>query len=149
MFKQIIFVVSLAAAAAPAMAQTCAVTVESNDAMQFNVANIDVSKKCKEFVVTLKHVGKLPKAAMGHNLVVAKTADMASIGTDGMVAGLPNDYVKVKDARVLAQTKMIGGGETSTAKIMVANLNDKDSYVFFCTFPGHSSMMKGTLKIIS
>ena len=149
MFKQMIFVVCLAAVVAPAMAQQCAVTVESNDAMQFNVANIDVSKKCKEFVVTLKHVGKLPKAAMGHNIVIAKAADMAGIGTDGMVAGLPADYVKAKDARVLAQTKMIGGGETTTAKITVASLNEKDSYVFFCTFPGHSSIMKGTLKVTS
>jgi azurin len=149
MLKQTIFVVSLAAIAAPAMAQQCATTIESNDAMQFNVANIDVSKKCKEFVVTLKHVGKLPKAAMGHNLVVTKTADMTAVSTDGMAAGVPNDYVKVKDARVLAQTKLIGGGETTTTKIAVASLSDKESYVFFCTFPGHSSMMKGTLKLVS
>lgn len=40
MLKQMIFVVSLAAVAAPVMAQQCAVTVESNDAMQYNVANI-------------------------------------------------------------------------------------------------------------
>ena len=147
MLKQMIFVLCLSAVAAPAIAQQCAVTVESSDAMQYNVGNIDVSKKCKEFVVTLKHVGKLPKAAMGHNLVVSKTADMAGVNNDGMAAGLPSDYVKAKDARILAQTKMIGGGETTTAKINVASLNDKESYAFFCTFPGHSSVMKGTLKV--
>ena len=147
MIKKTLFALVLTAAAAPVMAQQCAVTVESNDAMQYNVANIDVSKNCKEFVVTLKHVGKLPKNAMGHNLVIAKASDMAGIGSDGMVAGQPNDYVKAKDARVLAHTGIIGGGETSTAKLSVAALNAKDSYVFFCTFPGHSAIMKGTVKL--
>ena len=154
MLKQTIFVcclsaTALSAVAAPAMAEQCAVTVESNDAMQYNMGNIDISKKCKEFVITLKHVGKLPKAAMGHNLVVTKAADMAGVGSDGMMAGVPNDYVKVKDTRLIAQTKLIGGGESSMAKITVSSLSDKENYVFFCTFPGHSSAMKGTVKVVA
>lgn len=154
MLKQTIFVcflsaTALSAIAAPAMAEQCAVTVESNDAMQYNIGNIDISKKCKEFVITLKHVGKLPKAAMGHNLVVTKAADMAGVGSDGMMAGVPNDYIKVKDARLIAQTKLIGGGQSSMAKITVSGLSDKENYVFFCTFPGHSSVMKGTIKVVA
>ena len=85
---------------------------------------------------------------MAHHLVVAKASDMAGIGSEGMVAGVPNDYIKVKDARVLAQTKLIGGGQSSVAKLPVAALNDKGSYVFFCTFSGHSSVMKGTPKLV-
>ena len=79
--------------------------------------------------------------------MVAKASDMAALGSDGAIAGLPNDYVKPKDTRVLAQTKMIGGGESSVAKLSVTGLSEKDSYVFFCTFPGHSTIMKGTLKV--
>ena len=149
MLKQLAALFFMAAMAAPTMAQQCAVTVESTDAMQYTVKNIDVSKKCKEFEITLKHTGKLPKAAMGHNLVVVKAADMNSAGADGMGAGPASDYVKAKDPRVLAYTKLIGGGETATTKITVANLDAKESYVFFCTFPGHSALMKGTLKVVA
>ncbi len=148
------FVLSIAAAslsifaASTATAQACAATVESTDQMQYNLKNIDVSKKCKEFTITLKHVGKMPKAAMGHNLAIAKTADMAAVNTDGITAGIANEYVKPKDTRVLAYTKMIGGGETTTTTLKVSALNDKDAYAFFCTFPGHASLMKGTLKLV-
>ena len=61
--------------AAPAMAADCAVTVEGNDQMQFNVKNIEVPKSCKSYTVTLKHVGKMPKSSMGHNMVLTTTAD--------------------------------------------------------------------------
>ncbi len=84
---------------------------------------------------------------MGHNLVVTKASDMEAAGADAAGAGLANDYVKPKDERILAQTKMIGGGETSSAKINVTSLLAKESYVFFCTYPGHSALMKGTLKV--
>ena len=43
---------------------------------------------------------------MGHNLVVTKASDMAAAGADAAGAGLANDYVKPKDERILAQTKM-------------------------------------------
>ena len=147
MINQFAGLLLLGALAVPAMAQQCAVTVESTDSMQFNTATIEVSKKCKEFTITLKHTGKLPKAAMGHNLVVTKASDMAAAGADAAGAGLANDYVKPKDERILAQTKMIGGGETSVAKINVTGLLAKESYAFFCTYPGHSALMKGTLKV--
>ena len=35
-------------AAGPVLAATCDVEIESNDAMQFNVKNIDVPKACKK-----------------------------------------------------------------------------------------------------
>ena len=50
--KKILMTVALCAAgaiSAPAMAADCALTVESNDAMQFNAKNIDVPKSCKKF----------------------------------------------------------------------------------------------------
>ena len=59
--------------AAPAMAAAgCDVAIEANDAMQFNKPSIAVPASCKQFTVNLKHVGKLPKAAMGHNWVLTK-----------------------------------------------------------------------------
>lgn len=133
--------------ATPARAATCAATVDSTDAMQFTTKSLAVPASCKQFVVTLRHVGKLPKAAMGHNFVLGKTADMAAINADGMKAGLPKNYVKPGDARVLAASKVIGGGESTTVTIPVAKLKAGEKYTYFCSFPGHSALMKGTLSL--
>ena len=130
-----------------AFAADCSVEIEANDAMQFNKPALEVGKGCKEFTVKLKHVGKLPKQAMGHNWVLAKTADVQAVAADGIAAGLPQNYVKQGDARVLAHTKIIGGGESDSVTFPVAKLAAADSYTFFCSFPGPSSIMKGTLKL--
>nr|MBF0684766.1 azurin [Pseudomonas sp.] len=118
-----------------------------NDAMQFDLKEITVDKACKEFTVTLKHVGKLPVAAMGHNWVLTREQDMQAAATDGMAAGLDKDYVKPDDARVIAHTDMIGGGQESTVSFDVAKLAAGEKYMFFCSFPGHWSIMKGTLTL--
>ena len=133
--------------AAPAMAANCAVTVEGNDQMQFNVKNIEVPKSCKSYTVTLKHVGKMPKSAMGHNLVLTTTADATAAAADGMKAGAAAQYVKAGDTRVLAYSKVIGGGESTDVVIDVAKLKAGTDYTYFCSFPGHSFIMKGALKL--
>jgi azurin len=56
---------AMTAVAAPVLAADCAVEIEGNDAMQFNKPTISVPASCKQFTVKLKHVGKLPKTAMG------------------------------------------------------------------------------------
>ena len=132
---------------APAMAADCAVTVEGNDQMQFNVKNIEVPKSCKSYTVTLKHVGKMPKSSMGHNMVLTTTADATATAADGMKAGAAADYVKAGDTRVIAHTKVIGGGETTSMTIDVAKLKAGTDYTYFCSFPGHSFIMKGALKL--
>lgn len=138
---------ALAGFSDPAAANPCAATVESNDAMQFTTKALTVSKSCKSFTVTLKHVGKLPANVMGHNLVLGKTADIAGIATDGMKAGAAANYVKAGDARVIAASKVIGGGQSTTVTIPVAKLKAGESYTYVCTFPGHSSIMRGTLTV--
>jgi len=125
----------------------CEATVEGNDAMQFNVKEITIDKTCKEFKVTLRHVGKLPKAAMGHNWILTKQADFQPTATAGMAAGAANDYMQPNDARIIAHTKMLGGGESDTVTIDVSKLAAGQDYTFFCSFPGHFAIMKGTLKL--
>lgn len=133
------------AAAAPA-AGNCVTTVEANDAMQFNTKEIQVSKACKEFTITLKHTGTQPKASMGHNLVIAKAEDMDGVFKDG-VGAADTDYVKPDDARVVAHTKLIGGGEESSLTLDPAKLADGD-YKFACTFPGHGALMNGKVTLV-
>ena len=133
------------AAAAPA-AGNCATTVEANDAMQYNTKEIQVSKACKEFTITLKHTGTQPKASMGHNIVIGKTEDMDGIFKDG-VGATTTDYVKPDDARVVAHTKLIGGGEEASLTLDPAKLADGE-YKFACTFPGHGALMNGKVTLV-
>jgi len=124
----------------------CKVEIAGNDAMQFDKKEIAVAGDCTEVEVTLKHTGKLPAQAMGHNWVLTKTSDVSAVATDGIAAGFANDHVKKGDARVLAHTKVIGGGQTTTVKFSTAALKKGEAYTYICSFPGHSAIMKGAFK---
>ena len=147
MIRSLFAVALLGMVATPALAADCKATVESTDAMQFTTKSLSVPASCKQFTVTLKHTGKLPRNVMGHNLVLGRTADMGAINADGMKAGLASQYVKPGDARVIAASKVIGGGESTTVNIPVGKLKAGESYTYFCSFPGHSALMKGTLSL--
>lgn len=128
-------------------ADACEVTVEATDAMTFTVKEIAVPKTCQSFAIHLKHTGTLSKNIMGHNLVVSKQADQQAVLQDGVKAGITKSFVNTQDARVVAATTLIGGGEKASATLKPAQLDPAASYVFFCSFPGHASMMKGVLKL--
>ncbi|WP_447594028.1 azurin [Aquipseudomonas campi] len=148
MIRKLVVASALSLASVSAFAAECAVEVHSTDQMTFETKSIDVSKSCKTFTVTLKHVGTLPKQVMGHNWVLSKTADASAIATDGMAAGLDNDYLKANDERVIAHTKVIGGGESDSVTFDVSKLQAGTPYEFFCSFPGHVALMKGELKLV-
>ena len=124
----------------------CSVNLTGNDAMQLSSKQIVVPKTCGEFTIHYKNVGKLPKASMGHNVVVSKLSDMSGVLRDGMKAGLAQDYVKAGDSRVLAKTRLLGGGESASLTFKVAKLQD-GAYGIVCTFPGHGAMMRGTIVL--
>ena len=146
MIRKILVAAAFLALAPSAFAATCSADIEGNDAMKYNVSNIDISKSCKTFTINLKHTGKMAKNVMGHNVVIAKTDDMKGIDADGMKAGLAADYVKAGDARVVAHSKVVGGGESTSFTVPVDKLGD--GYSFFCSFPGHSALMKGTITLV-
>ncbi len=129
-----------------AFAAECEVVVEGNDIMQFSTKQISVPSSCENFKVTLKHVGQLPKAAMGHNIVVSKKADAAAVAGAAIGAGLAKEYVP-QDGKVIAATKLVGGGETASTTIDVSKLQKGESYLFYCTFPGHFAIMQGALTL--
>jgi len=149
MFAKFALAAILSAAALPAMAANCETVIEGNDAMQFNLKEITVDKSCEKYTVTLKHVGKLPVSAMGHNWVLTTTDNMEATAKDGMAAGAANGYLKPNDDRVIAHTDMIGGGEESSVTFDVNKLTAGENYTYFCSFPGHWAIMKGTLKLNS
>jgi len=133
---------------APAQAadKECKLEITGNDAMQFDKKELAVAKDCTTVSVTLKHIGTLPAASMGHNWTLVKTSDVNGVTNDGLSAGLPANYIKAGDARVIAHTKVVGGGQSDTVTFPVSKLKAGESYTYVCTFPGHAALMKGTLK---
>jgi azurin len=129
-------------------ADKCEVAVEATDSMTFSTKEIAVPKSCKSFTVNLKATGTMKKTIMGHNLVIAKQADEQGVLQDGSAAGAAQNYVKPQDARVVAATNVIGGGESASISFAPSKLDAAGSYVFFCSFPGHAALMKGAIKLI-
>lgn len=131
--------------ASSAWARTCAVAIEGNDQMKFDLPAIALAADCTEVALTLKHTGKLAANVMGHNWVLTTTADFQPVAMAGVRSTLADSYLPKGDTRVLANTKVIGGGESTTVVFSTAKLSRGGGYTFFCSFPGHWSLMKGTL----
>jgi azurin len=89
------------------------------------------------------NTGKLPASVMGHDWVLTKTADVTSVANAGMSAGLANNYQKPGDTRIVAATKIIGGGENASVRFLTGQLETGSTYTYFCSAPGHFSIMKG------
>ena len=126
-----------------AMADVCQLNINANDQMRFEQQTLQVDTHCTDVEVTLHNTGKLPASVMGHDWVLSKTADVASVANAGMSAGLANNYQKPGDSRIVAATKIIGGGESASVRFSTGQLEAGSSYSYFCSAPGHFSIMKG------
>lgn len=130
-------------APAHAAGKLCQVHITANDLMQYDKKEITVGPGCSQIEVTLTNVGKLPAAAMGHDWVLVKSADLAAVANDGLAAGLANNYQMPGDPRIIAATKIVGGGQSTTVTFPASRLKPGGSYMYLCTFPGHNALMKG------
>lgn len=138
---------ALAACTTANAAPDCALAIEGNDAMAFDTAELIVPAGCGEVTLTLKHTGTLPAQIMGHNWVLTETSNVDALTAAGATLEAADGYLPKNDARVIAQTKLIGGGETASVTFPVAALKKGGDYTYFCSYPGHWSMMKGKLVI--
>lgn len=116
------------------------ITIEGNDQMKFNKSEIRV-KSGQKVKLTLKHVGKMEKAVMGHNwALLTQDADMATVGQAAATA-VDNDYIPADMTdKFIVHTKMLGGGESDTIEFEAPA---PGTYIFMCTFPGHYALMQG------
>jgi azurin len=128
-----------------AFAKTCDIKVEGSDAMSFNTKTMALAG-CTDVKLTLKHTGKLPKAAMGHNIVVSAESEMKNVIADATKAGPGKDYTPTSPAVIVA-TKLIGGGESTEVTFSTSKLKKGTKYKFYCTFPGHSTIMQGDVTL--
>lgn len=143
------FFISLVLTLAPAYiltADATKVTITGNDTMQFDLKTFE-AKAGEKVELTFKNIGKIPKIAMGHNLVILKKGVSAiAFGQKAMGAGanatnaLP-DSVK---GDTIAATKLLGPAESETITFTAPDAGD---YEYVCTFPGHFAMMRGVMKV--
>ncbi|MFL3658223.1 MAG: plastocyanin/azurin family copper-binding protein [Opitutales bacterium] len=118
--------------------------LSGNDTMQFDKKAFDVAVG-EEIKLVFTNKGKLPKAAMGHNVVILKLGTNVMAFGGGAISAAATDYVPQDGpmaAQVIANTKVLGPGESET---ITFKLDAAGEYNFICSFPGHYALMKGVM----
>ena len=122
------------------------IKITCNDAMQFDTKALEL-KAGETVKITLENVGKAPKVAMGHNLVILKSgANLMAFAMKAQTAR-ESDYIptdKETADMMLVHTKLLGPGESDS---IVFTPPAAGSYEFLCTFPGHFALMKGVITV--
>ena len=122
------------------------VTITGNDTMQFDKREFTV-KSGEKVEIEFKNIGKLPKIAMGHNLVILKKGiSSLKFGQKAMAMGAnaTNPLPEGSMGDVIAATKLLGPGETETITFTAPDPGD---YQFVCSFPGHFAAMRGIMVV--
>lgn len=123
-------------------------TIRTGDAIQYSLTQFTVEAG-QEVELTIVHDGKLPVAAMGHNVVILPSGeDPAAFSSQASSQGgsVDNGYLpeSLRDG-LIAYTELIGGGESDTIRFTAPET--PGDYPFLCTFPGHFTMMRGTMTV--
>ena len=120
------------------------VALTGNDQMKYNLSEIKV-KAGRTIKLTLTHVGKMPAAAMGHNFILLKAGtDVAAFATKAVSAAATGYVPASEKGSVLAETKVVGGGESATIEFAAPPAG---TYDYICSFPGHYAVMRGKLIV--
>lgn len=120
------------------------VTIEGNDLMKFNLAEFTVVSGT-EVKLTLNNAGKMPKQAMGHNLVILKSEADVQPFAAASPAAIATEYIpeEHKD-KMIAHTKLLGPGESDTITFTAPA---PGKYPYICSFPGHFALMRGNMIV--
>ena len=124
------------------------VRIGSDDQMRFDIDEFTVSPG-QQVRLTLDHNGQMSVEQMGHNVAILQAGeDPIAFGNEvGREGGnMDNEYVpESMRNRVVAFTRMIGGGESDTIEFTAPD--ETGEYPFVCTFPGHFSIMRGVMIV--
>ena len=121
------------------------IAITGNDTMRFDTTGFEVNAGERVRLV-LKNVGKLPKVAMGHNLIILKKGvDLATFAQSALTAAA-TDYIPAeKMDDIIVHTKLLGPGESDTIEFTAPSV--PGNYDFLCSFPGHWALMKGIMTV--
>jgi len=124
--------------------ESIALELGATDQMTFDKEELTV-RSGQKVTLTLKHTGTMSKSSMGHNFVLlADGTDVNEFGQRAAAAE-DNEFIPA-DAldQVIAHTKLIGGGESTTIEFTAPAAG---TYLYICSFPGHYATMKGVLTV--
>jgi azurin len=138
---------SAAAANAPAPAPAGSarvIEITGNDQMKFSVEKIE-AKAGEMLKVVLTNAGMLPKEVMGHNWVLLKAGtDLTAFGSAAALAKDTGFIPAAMKDQVIASIPILGPKEKGEITFKAPAAGD---YTFICSFPGHFTLMKGTLTV--
>jgi azurin len=132
----------------PSHAATPPVKVEVtvNDQIRYSSKKLE-GKVGVPMEITLKHIGKIPKASMSHNLVILKPGSMVAMISAKCGQAKDNNYIATdaeSKAAILAYAPQLGPGESHVIKFTPKEAGE---YPFLCTFPGHFGEMNGIISV--
>jgi len=111
------------------------VRMTANDQMRYNLDQFTV-KPGQTVRLTLDNIGKMPKASMGHNVVIVQPDTNLNALAAAAALEKANDYIppSFKDS-IFAHTIMLGAGESDTIEFTAPEATGV--YPFLCSFPAH------------
>ena len=128
----------------PAPVTETVLNLEANDQMKYNLTELKATAG-QPIKLTLKHTGKFPITAMGHNVVILKPGTNVDAFAAKALEAKDTQYIpKSEEGSIVAHTKLLGGGEEDTISFTIT---EKGTYTYICSFPGHYTLMKGTLVV--
>ena len=109
------------------------------DSLSFDIDNMTADSGV-EVTITFTN----PSTVNIHNFVIVQADTKDAVAIDGTAAGPANNWVKPGDSRVIANTVLIGPGETGEVTFTAPA---PGTYQFVCTFPGHNFTMFGNFIV--
>ena len=134
--------------AGAAHADGCSVSIDADDMVQFSTHVLRVDAGCPEVQLTLRHVGEMEAHVLGHDWVLARSADVGALTSAGLAAGFDKGYLPPGDPRIIAATRIVGGGQSATITFSTDKLQPGVDYAYFCSYPGHAGLMRGRLLLV-
>jgi len=132
--------------AAPAAPAAAVIEITANDAMKFSVTRFEVAAG-QQVKLTLRNIGTMPKAAMGHNIVILKKdADVKAFADAAVMAAATDYFPAAKADQAVAHTKLLGPKQND--EITFTAPSEAGEYPFICSFPAHFlAGMKGVMVV--
>lgn len=128
------------------------------EAKEINTGKIKIGSKGDELLFETTEISAKPNQAvkltfhnsankttgLQHNWVLVKIGTIDKVIQAGIAAGAEAGYIP-RSRDVLAHTKLLNPGEYETIEFTAPS--EPGDYPFICTFPGHSTSMRGRLKV--
>lgn len=116
-------------------ADVLVVNMTGSDQMRYNLDSFTVQPG-QSIRLILTNIGKMPKAAMGHNVVFVLPGTNLNALAAAAALAKANDYIPAEYAdSILVHTRMLGPGEVDTIEFTAPE--STGVYPFLCSFPAH------------